>query len=179
MIQNIHKNDGKPITIKDLKYITSAAWLTVFPGMTLFYPKKVCRSYDAYTHLYYIKGLDDGNASCMWRFYNCALDKTSSTPNEFGASISYINWHISKVRYLANANPSSIYKGLKINPGEVKIIVETLFIMKNPKSDKNAFGFYLISPKCTSNSSYKYYFHSIVIFTPNPGLFNDSTIPTS
>ena len=88
------------------------------------------------------------------------------------------------VRYKTEVPPSEIYSGLKINPGEVKIIVDSCLYRNSDRmttlegtfpSHKEAFGFYLLNPKHVDESSKShYFFHSVIIFTPKPGLFSET-----
>jgi hypothetical protein len=41
-------------------------------------------------------------------------------------------------------------------------------------SPREAFGFYIISPKGHGGTYDKTYFNAVVIFTPKPGLFNET-----
>jgi hypothetical protein len=69
---------------------------------------------------------------------------------------------------------SYIHKDLKIKNGEVKMIFDVmLYTDGNPKKP-DFWGFYVFTPKRGRTLGY---FHSIVIFTPNPGLFDENTPP--
>jgi hypothetical protein len=92
----------------------------------------------------------------------------------------------SVVAYLKDAVPSKIHPDLKINPNEMKIIFERALCYHNLNnwmfsdgrlcrnvSIKDAFGFYLLIPKSAS-ARRRDYFQTVVIFTPNPGLFDEN-----
>lgn len=80
---------------------------------------------------------------------------------------------------------SSILPSLKINSEEEKIIVECSILFKpsyadyyghKPGTAKKAFGYFLLTPKPRMKpvaGEQEWYYHSAVIFTPKPGLFDD------
>jgi hypothetical protein len=89
------------------------------------------------------------------------------------------------VRFLQNNLASLIYKNLKIKKDEIKIIIECYSYFCNSAnsaytfgdgrpcknvSPRDAFNFFILSPKPTQWA----YFNSIIIFTPKPGLFNET-----
>ena len=186
MIQNIsQKRDNKRLNKNDFKNITSLAWLTMFPGNTR-YNTKASLGYSPGIALYYVKGLDNGNASCIWRVWSSY--ENSSTPS------SDLHWdpgtggyaHLS-VKYRTNLTPSSIHPMLKISPGDTKIILEVTFIA-NPNwknslgesSNKQKFKLHLLNPRVVAGDKNAFHtlFTSVVIFTPKPGLFDEDGPPT-
>jgi hypothetical protein len=94
------------------------------------------------------------------------------------------------VPYTKKARSSTIYKDLKINKDEIKILVEcySLYIAEDnfrfsdgrkcsSVSPREAFGFLVLRPTASAagySARQKPYFTSIVIFTPKPGLFNET-----
>ena len=91
---------------------------------------------------------------------------------------------MSSVKYLKNTAPKNIYQKLRINPGEIKIIVETcILVCENYYGDingifhsiKNMLGLYFAKPAIHGNGEGNYSaFNSIVIFSPRPGLFSET-----
>jgi hypothetical protein len=80
--------------------------------------------------------------------------------------------------------PSAICPELSIKPGETKIIIENCIYFLRASyfrlvdgrtwaniSSREAFGFLLLTPKVQGDV---FYFDSIVIFTPKPGLFDET-----
>lgn len=175
MIQNIHKNDGKPITKTDLRNIIVAASHAIFPGTTFFRPKKDFMNYGLLCQIYYVKGLDNGNASCLWRIHVGDNGVSTKNPSTVVATTYSSDYSGSSVRFKTNVAPSQIYPSLKINPGEVKIIIDLSLVSDKSTFSKKTYGFYLITPHFRVYSSYSFCFNSVVILTPNPGLFSEST----
>lgn len=85
---------------------------------------------------------------------------------------------ISTVNFLTNVAPENIYPTLKMN-GEPKIVIETMMERDNNggkfnanSSEKTAMRLYLANPPMF-RSSWSQMFHTVSIFTPKPGLFDD------
>jgi len=184
MIQNISKTrsaDKRKITKEDLARIHCLAWQTVYPGTTMFYTNS---SYPfghvPYTHLYYVRGEEEGKASCVFRLYiyNGNVTKPADIISLGMLDVLKNNHTASKIRFLTNTEPSNIYPTLKINKGEKKIIVETLMLRRttwtNGAAEKSTVGLHLVNPPMTKSSDWRYMFHSVVIFTPKPGLFDEN-----
>ena len=129
-----------------------------------------------------MKGLEGGKASVIWTAYQNPMQTNYANPNAINQGITKSDYPYCKVRYKQNVNPSEICSQLKINQEEVKIIIETLIRHDDSYTDyngkkfshKEALGFYLISPKYLAQSSYYTFFHSVAIFTPQPGLFSEN-----
>lgn len=131
--------------------------------------------------------LKNGAASCSW-YARVFLDKdyctdpanehfsTAPNPTNSGSTIQV-------VKAGQNKNPADIWPTLKIADGEEKIMIETK-IERNPSqyknmsgqtlSNKQALGFLLLDPKYSKNGQWNQLFHSVVIFTPKPGLFSET-----
>jgi hypothetical protein len=195
ILQNIsQKRKDKRIAFDDIKYAMSAAFLSVFPGVTQ-YPTKglgypVCAfpiGYFPIIYVHYVIGNSDGTkASVIWLKH--AYTDYYSVGGRGGETWLTDHYWGSIVRYKTSSDPSSIYPGLKIAPNEVKIIFECALcyhatsnwsfsndIFCRDVPVKKAMGFYLLSPKSVSGNK-EYYFSTVVIFTPKSGLF-DGTPP--
>jgi hypothetical protein len=185
MLQEVSQNrENKKITAADLRNVAASAFLTIYPGKTMYPTSSVKYIYghflDCFVHC--VKGID-GKASVLWnrRMFsgyssgpsNISLDKFTTATH----------WS-SMVKYQQNVAPSSIYKDLTIKDGEIKIIVECLCYTDPTNygftdgrlpstSTKEKFGFWVFNPKGTSGS-YGGYFNQAVIFTPKPGLFDET-----
>ncbi len=184
MIQNIsQKRENKKLNKNDFKDITELAWLTMFPGNTR-YSSKSLLGYSPSIALYYVKGLDNGNASCVWRVWSSYENSSNHNSN--------LHWDVGTggyshltVQCRTNSSPSSIHPMLKINPGETKVILEVTFIA-NPNwknaleesSDNQKLKFYLLNPRVAAGNGNSFHtlLTSVVIFTPKSGLF-DETAP--
>ena len=188
MLQNISQNrTDKTITQNDIRYAMSAAYLTIFPGTTRFAKKDAVADY-GYTPMlwiYCIKGNSDSTASVVWaQRYHMTYESTPESVRQDG-SISRTTVNNSK-----NVPPSQIYPTLKIEQNEVKIIVEcAIHYSRSPDysftdgrlcsevTPKQAFGFFVypIAPPITHKANNDaIYFHSVVIFSPRPGLFSET-----
>jgi Flp pilus assembly protein TadG len=186
MLQNCSQNRGdKKITKNDIKHAVAGAYLTVFPGKTMYTTsdRTAPLGYVSHGHVYAVRGNGNGTASVLWciRFHN-AYDCPS--PSQI---VLDLPWN-SLVKRLTNSIPSNIYPDLKIQGTELKIIVECTFhYIRVPTcgykftdgrlcadvSSKTAFGFLILTPPGISDSIRGgSYFHSVVIFTPKSGLFD-------
>ena len=68
MLQNISPNQPTAVTKDNLRHIISAAYLSIFPGVTRFSTKSSTAPY-GYTPIawiYCIKGNSDSSASVVW-----------------------------------------------------------------------------------------------------------------
>jgi hypothetical protein len=83
-----------------------------------------------------------------------------------------------------DVSPSSIYPGFSIQSGQIKILVEVTlhyssasfyyFTDGRPHASvpaKTAFGFWVLFPPKKGDAIY---FNTVVIFTPRPGLFDET-----
>jgi len=197
IIQNIsQKRTDKKITLTDIKYAASLAYLSMYPGTTM-YRVSVSGGRHTLSHaprlnIFYVRGLPGGKASCLWliRF----LGEGADNPLGWNPSRALSNGGgVSSIFPNTNVTPSDIYENLKISEGENKIIVETnIFIsyatinvndyVESDKQEalaKKAFKCRLVAPKPLEknvNARQGWYFTSVVVFTPKPGLF-DETAP--
>jgi hypothetical protein len=188
MIQNISQSrTDKKITLKDLRYCISAAFLSFYPGTTQFAKSHTVFKQPGFVHgkIFYVVGNDNGKASVPWAMqYQYGGGSTSCTSPESVV----ISKHDDDERYVTrvrnNKEPSEICPKLSIKPGETKIIIENFIYFTKSASYKltdnrtwlnislrEAFGFLILTPKVQGVS---FYFTSIVIFTPKPGLFDES-----
>ncbi len=180
ILQNLAKKravEGKTLEYNDLCYAASLAYLTIYPGTTMY-----STVVDNYRHglihcpfavIYYVKGTSGGKAKCLWG------KAITSTTNKSLPWINYRNitssqsW--STVTYESSeADPSSIYPTLKVEEGQSKIILEITLYWGSAMCDTNgkkvasareAFRLHFIQPK----HFVSLYFHSVIIFTPNNG----------
>ncbi len=189
ILQNIsQKRENKRIIKQDLKYAASLAFLSMYPGKTMYHTDtRSAKAHELSSQpeffVHYVKGLSEEKASCIWTLY-CWCN-TGTTPNDWTISNYTSQSSSSIVRFGTEAEPSSIYPTLKINEGEVKIIVEvTPWCTKDQMSTsdynasddqstcaRKAFRCRLVTPKVVGSANY---FNSVVIFTPKPGLFTET-----
>ena len=193
ILQNIsQKREGadRKITLPDIRYAASLAFLSMFPGTTNFRSgPNSDLGYTAMVYVFCIKGNRDSTASVLW-FQRFSFAEDTPRPSSVRMDVGFPGR--SNVKVLTDASPSEIYPTLKINPDEIKIIVEcSVFYQHGDRygfsdgrssaqvSPSQAFGLHLYKlspPKVRAGSNACLYFHSAVIFTPKPGLF-DATAP--
>ena len=180
MIQNIsQKRINKKITKKDLENIHVLAWKTIYPGLSMFLNNSVFPlHHKPCVSVYYVKADNTGKASCVWKIW-FVKDKITDVylQTETDKTTDY---HISKVKFLTNTFSANIYPTLKINPGETKCIIETS-LERDPNgdafgkiSDRAALNLYLVTPKILDDDGWSHMFYSVIIFTPKPGLFDET-----
>ena len=127
ILQNIsQKREGtdRKITLPDIRYAVSLAYLSVFQGKTEFLTKSFTSDlgYHPLGFIFCVQGNNDSTASVLWaRKFHMAYKK-EFTP----ASVAVENDVLvrTNIKILSNASPSEIYPTLKIAPGEMKIIIE-------------------------------------------------------
>jgi hypothetical protein len=183
IIQNIsQQRASKSITQYDLKYAFCTAYLSIYPGTSRFWigsgTELVHRPEMLIT---YIQGEANGKASSKWSIDIYTNGSGCNKPVACG--LFFPSDHLSFVTRGSKTNvaPSDIHPLLKINPGETKIIIETVmfygFDFKDnngyePHSIRKAFNCLLTDIKSKTNSGN--FFISTVIFTPKPGLFSET-----
>ena len=195
IIQNIsQKREGadRKINCDDIRYAASLAYLSMFPGTSRFTitANRTHTSdfgYNGLGYIFCVKGNPDSTASVLWarRFH---LADGSSDPSHASVDTSVKR---TNVKNLIDASPSEIYPTLKIKPDEIKIIIECAvhysrsqyyFFTDGRKTadvtHSEAFGLRLLelsAPKTRDGEiNGSVCFHSAVIFTPKPGLFDET-----
>lgn len=193
IIQNIsQKRSNKKITANDIKYAVSTAYLSAFPGTSRFFNKKATNDlgYNPLGFIYCVQGISDSTAKVLWakRFHI----STGQIFNPSQVVVQNTNIRRSNVKNLtAGGSPSEIYPLLRIEKDQIKIIIECAihyypsdsYYFTDGRRTSNvspahAFGLrlYKLAPPVTRDgvANDAIYFHSAVIFTPNPELFNET-----
>jgi Flp pilus assembly protein TadG len=187
ILQNVSQDrEDKKITLSYLRNTVAAAYLSIFPGKTIYTTSKSHApfGYVLSGQIYCVKGLDNGNVSVMWCYRWHAAD---NSPSPSTITIQTYRDPRSLVNTGTNVSPPSIYPGLSIQSGQIKILVEvafhyypssvgTKYYFTDGRScasvpAKTALGFWVLSP--TSKGS-AVFFNTVVIFTPKPGLFDET-----
>lgn len=127
-----------------------------------------------------------GNASCLWITHTTTADGVCTIPTKIRAA-TLTDWagasRVSPIHPKTNVPPSEIYFDLKIKPGEMKIIIDSIIWYdvnrrysngRQPKNNKEPFSLFLTPPPDVYSKEGGSCFHSIVIFTPKPGLFDET-----
>jgi len=179
ILQNIaysRAQEGGTISASDIKRAASLAYLSIYPGTTMFTTKSGSE-YHVFNHqpriyMHYVESNGDGTVSNVWSFWartNSNLSSWSGGTDKPTESI--INWG-------ENVPPSSIYPSLKMDDGNPRIILEVQFRWnpsqqrdangKTANSAREVFKFLTVNPtsKGQNNSAY---FTSVVTFIPNAG----------
>jgi hypothetical protein len=193
ILQNVsQKRENKRITWNDLKFAIVSGFSTIYPGKTMFCTK-------ASTHVYghcpiafvvCVKGVGGGKASVLWAMMYSAQNSLSiDANNNTGLRDNHAN---SAIRCLKDVHPSQIYNGLEIKEKEMKILVECNIIYISDAANfftdgrccgnvsfREAMGFFILNPnaatKWKANSTH---FSRVMIFTPKPGLFDETPVST-
>ncbi|MDR1334501.1 MAG: hypothetical protein LBJ71_04765 [Holosporaceae bacterium] len=185
ILQNASQNRDaahKKITVSDIQNALAGAYMSIFPGKTMYTTSAhtLPRGQGPFAVLHCVRGLGGGKASVLWQRAVYTVDYSDSP-----SIIVVVNGHWSGrilVAASASADMSAIYPDLKIQNGEIKIIVECTIMggynftdgrLGDDVSPREAFGLLILTPKNRRGC----YFNTVAIFTPNPGLF-DKTAPT-
>jgi len=183
IIQNI-SHDNK-ITSNDIIHACCMAYLTIYPGTTMFYKGTgFGLGHRPELFITYVVGNPDGTASCKWALHLFTNSAESPTKVSVGKETSQHKGSL--VNFKQNVAPSIIYPSLKMNSTDKKIIVESAVLYQPGSKDssgrqfnssKDCFGYFLINPKPkTTMPQYncEWYYHSVNIFTPKVGLFTET-----
>ncbi len=197
MIQNVSQNRGdKRIKKTDIGNI-SYTWGMSIWGVgrkwcitNSYYPLGFC----CVTYTGYIKGTGTNKAKIMWTTYcyttssNPSVTAYTSSGSNASAGASFFYGKTLNTEY----DSTKINKDLKINSGEVKIIIELYMCFRptykfnsstaswtaaNAKSEiSKRLGFYLLQSKesAAHSTTDLGYFNTIIIFSPRPGLFSET-----
>ena len=177
ILQNIAKT--RTVTCRDIKYAAALAYLTIYPGTTMYTVKSgdSCSwhtlGHQPRVYIHYVEGESNGKASTKWALWT--RSQTGITPDTWNSGF-ISNSDNSIVSYASNVASSAIYPTLKTEEGKPKVIIEAQ-IRWNRGDQKDAngkvagsarevFGLYLVNPKRWATAAY---FPSVVIFTPNRG----------
>jgi hypothetical protein len=173
------------ITSNNIRYAVAGAYLTIFTGKTMYTTAngKTPLGYSPSGNLFYVKGNDDGTASVIWSVgWFSGDDSPSPATISIKPTADLVTSGLVTVK--TNVPPLEIYPELQIQPGEVKILVEVGLCYKASSplygfsddrncqdvSPKTAFGLLLLNPPHVN----EIFFNKVVIFTPKPGLFNET-----
>lgn len=183
ILQNIaytRLQEGNTISLLDIKRAASLAYLSIYPGTTMF-TTKLGSNYHVFNHkpriyMYYVKNNSDGTASVPWRLWIHSGDQIN--PNDWSHGYLKTTSPQSLVTVATNVPPSSIYPNLKMDDGNPRIIVEVQIRWdKNDQKDANGktaysarevFKLFAVNVK-SKHKDKADYFTSVVTFTPNDG----------
>jgi hypothetical protein len=188
MIQNISQDrDSKRITRADLRNIRCAGGLSVYPGTTLYGASSNNREYLPLGHtilvyLSCIEGTGTNMAKTRWYWTSSSLysqpNSTSGEATSTSAPPSHcVHWTSTPI------DSNSIYPGLTIKNGEIKMIIEVMVKSRSWPDGKSAsndsgsklFGFFLLKLPgllTVNGATQDVRYYSSVVFIPNHGLFS-------
>ncbi|MDR1235733.1 MAG: hypothetical protein LBJ96_01880 [Holosporaceae bacterium] len=166
---NMIQNNRTKITKSDLAKIFSAAFLTVFPGKGQFGITDKC---SPLAYVFYVRGEDNGRAGVIWMWDSGGQGSSPFSNSSVKVSAGSFANSNRPVRYKTGA-PKEIYENLSIRPGEVKMIVLISRVSSSAAVAKKMLEFYVINPS-PYGMIYLFYFATVLVFTPNPGLFSET-----
>ena len=195
IIQNVSQNpsrESKLIKLRDVRDAFCLSFLSIYPGTTMFWAdSKIQLAHSPTITIYYVKNNGDGTATVNWYVDAYSDGKSVIKPTNIRTSIdtypsSSASYNI--VKSGKNKIPTSIYPTLKFTDSRPRIIVEagiersSSYINgagKVVSDPKEAFKFFLLNPKSLGNGKWRHFFHSVVIFTPQGGLFDENNPPSN
>jgi hypothetical protein len=123
--------------------------------------------YEPLCYLYYVIGTAHNKCLVKWGWDSNSL---GNQPGHLGQFMYGSSDH-SIIRFETDAK--KVYHSLEIEEGQVKMILDMCCHTSTTSFDsflRKCFGFYVISLPTNAYSC----FHTVVIFTPKPGLFSDT-----
>jgi hypothetical protein len=196
MIQNVSQGrENKSITMTDLLIISHAAWTPFYGGGAQHYSQSssahvMLHGYIFQLEYYCVKGVGNGQAKLCW-IINVNCDWHDIT----GMAVTPDRGIVSPIKCSAGKTYacSTIYKGLNVELDEIKILVMPRLYEGNSvnrmyfpngtvahsKSISEKLGLYLMRVENNFTSGHSTIGEPIVIiFTPKPGLFEETVPPT-
>ncbi len=191
MLQTISQGrSNKQITQKDIALVVRAAYLSAYPGTSAFTKRddKGPFAGPGFPHgqLFYIKCENNGKASIKWMAkFQGGGNNTITPANPIAVSQ---NSGPSNIDYSQNnVDPSVIYSGLKMNPGETRVIVESGIWAEyghggyqivgggtwRDVTPRQGFGLLMADPNIARVLPW-WYFGRTTVFAPRAGLFTDN-----
>jgi hypothetical protein len=195
IIQNISQNrSDKRIKLKDLSYARCFAGLSLYPGKSSYAVSgsgdSARRSTGGFNlwYLYYIKGTGHNKCKICWCWDSGSVNTSPDSSDFNGFRNSDASFSAVVYKTGDSVNSWEIYPSLTIEEGEEKLILDSCYWAMNTAvfADGSSaatvplgrrFGLYVATPKSPKKGG-EAYFHSVVIFTPKPGLFSE-TRPTT
>ena len=187
IIQNMSQKRGASDSAKlkisqaDLAYAFALSHQIMYPGTTMYYSGQGHGSFHLpLANIYCVKGTANGKASCIWRVGVWTNSNSVISPKTLLHDITRAGVDNSIINYKSDASPEEIYPQLKINSGDIKILIELFSEWKASFKDntgnkkgslKEALGLYVATPRYKKPDS-TYFFNTVVIFTPKSGLFD-------
>jgi len=183
ILQNIaysRAQEGSTISVPDIERAASLAYLSIYPGTTMFTTKSGSQNHvlnhQPRIYMYYVESNGDGTASTVWNLW--LRSGSYTTPTSWSNSYLTSNDH-SLVSLGTDVPPSSIYPSLKMDDGKPRIILDVQLRWgsdqrdadgKTAASAREVFKFLTVNPtsKAVSDNG-STYFPAVVTFTPNAG----------
>ena len=189
MLQTISQGrSNKQITQKDIALVVRAAYLSAYPGTSAFSKNGSGGPFvgPGFPHgqLLYITSDSNGKASIIWKAKFQAGGSNDIRPTN-PIAVSKGNGPSNVQLDKSNVDPSELYSGLKMNPGESRLIAEAGIWFTSgggysvvgggtwrDLTSRQAFGFFMGDPDVSKQSSW--YFGRTTVFAPRAGLFTDN-----
>jgi hypothetical protein len=190
MIQNMKR----AVTANDIKRIEYTRLMSIHPN-PLSKTAPVNMGINKSTSrlgLFFVVGTGDDRCKVMWSIRSSAGN--SSAPDNLGCVVqsdagTSLTTAYSSIFCSASGHPgrikteiasTTLYPNLHIKPGEKKMILEIRYYVVHidKLTPRELFGFKVLNPPYILGGDGKICFDTIVIFTPNPGLFDENTPPS-
>lgn len=189
MLQTISQGrSNKQITQKDIALVVRAAYLSAYPGTSAFSKNGSGGPFvgPGFPHgqLLYVTSDSNGKASIIWKAKFQAGGSNDIRPTN-PIAVSKGNGPSNVQLDKSNVDPSELYSGLKMNPGESRLIAEAGIWFTagggysvvgggtwRDLTSRQAFGFFMGDPDVSKQSSW--YFGRTTVFAPRAGLFTDN-----
>jgi hypothetical protein len=190
-IINMIQNTNKAVTASDVKRILYAWQSVIYPNPAEKLVYMAVRRCLIETDLFFVVGTGNDRCKVMW-----SARSQSGTPNRygFGAPNNYPCYIVSNegavlteagssvigkspARIKKETVSTALHPSLHIKAGEKKMILEVRYYIWSDSEFKlqEWFGFKILNPGLNlEGSGGKNCFDNIVIFTPKPGLFDET-----
>ena len=195
MLQTISQGrSNKQITQKDIALVVRAAYLSAYPGTSAFTKGGELGPFvgPGFPHgqLFYITCDNNGKASIKWiaKFQAGGNDNSVTTPITISQIMVSPKADSSNIDYSQNnVDPSVLYSGLKMNPGETRVIAEAGIWAQygaagyqivgggtwRDVTPRQGFGLLMGDPNIARVLPW-WYFGRTTVFAPRAGLFTDN-----
>ena len=182
MFQSVSQGRANPkVTLQDFKYISCAAFLPYFGGGTGQYESKTTAGVMV---LHYVKGVGLNKAKIVWSISQSYAKAPPLRTADVRTSGLHFPWH-SLIHYNGISigtvyDSDKILPDLKIKENEVKMIVNvnltpSFYISGKRRVSSTVWGMLILSPEGqTWGNNIAGMFHHFAIFTPKPGLFDET-----
>jgi hypothetical protein len=177
---NMIQNMNGAVTASDVKRISYAWQLTVHrnPSKKLLFTE---------SDLFFVLGTGDDMCKVMWSVRSGDNNGSAVPPNSspynvqsgVGSALSTAYsciFRLNPARIKTEIASTILHPNLHIKAGEKKMILEIRYYIwnSNKLTPRELFGFRILNPGYVRGTDGKILFDTVVIFTPKPGLFDET-----